>query len=226
MSGYLQRLVSTAAAGAELVHPRTGSIFSPRHDEASSPLHDVEESETVTAALERPSLERAPGPDVSHGELMRRVRSESVYAPLLPAVEAPAQDAARPAAPASRAMLSDRVEPVVARALQPGEPRRNSHDAAQTVIAPQLPRPAENPVRPLTNASDASQLAAPPPARRRMPQERYADRTERQSDDIQIHIGRIEVVAVPPPAPRPPRAPDRSLSLDEYLSRRDSRPRR
>jgi hypothetical protein len=45
-----------------------------------------------------------------------------------------------------------------------------------------------------------------------------------QQDDIQIHIGRIEVVAVSPPAPRPAApSPRKGISLDEYLSRRNGR---
>jgi hypothetical protein len=45
-----------------------------------------------------------------------------------------------------------------------------------------------------------------------------------QSDDIQIHIGRIEVVAVPQQAPRPAApATRKGISLDEYLSRRNGR---
>lgn len=42
-------------------------------------------------------------------------------------------------------------------------------------------------------------------------------------NDVHIHIGRIEVVAVPPAAPRPVAAPQRKgPSLDEYLRRKST----
>lgn len=45
-----------------------------------------------------------------------------------------------------------------------------------------------------------------------------------QPEEIQVHIGRIEVLAVPQTAPRQAAAPARKgLSLDEYLSRRNGR---
>jgi hypothetical protein len=48
--------------------------------------------------------------------------------------------------------------------------------------------------------------------------------TALQGDDVQIHIGRIEVVAVPQAPPRPAPAPARKgLSLEEYLRQRDGR---
>ena len=46
---------------------------------------------------------------------------------------------------------------------------------------------------------------------------------DRQTDEIQIHIGRIEVTAVHPPAPKAPKARDKEISLDAYLQRRDGR---
>ena len=47
---------------------------------------------------------------------------------------------------------------------------------------------------------------------------------EAQPEEIQIHIGRIEVLAVPQAASRPAAAPVRKgLNLDEYLSRRNGR---
>ena len=60
--------------------------------------------------------------------------------------------------------------------------------------------------------------------RRQAGQISVARSAQQQADDIQIHIGRIEVVAVPQPAPRPAPAPTRKgLSLDEYLSHRNGR---
>jgi hypothetical protein len=58
-----------------------------------------------------------------------------------------------------------------------------------------------------------------------MPRQRHAARAPQQADDIQIHIGRIEVTAVPPAAPRAPKAPHEGLSLDAYLNRRAGRAR-
>jgi hypothetical protein len=47
---------------------------------------------------------------------------------------------------------------------------------------------------------------------------------ERERDEIEIHIGRIEVTAVPQAAARPAIQPARkSLNLDEYLKRRNRR---
>jgi hypothetical protein len=49
---------------------------------------------------------------------------------------------------------------------------------------------------------------------------RHSAQVERSADDIQIHIGRIEVTAVPPAPTRPAVQPVRkSLRLDEYLRR-------
>jgi hypothetical protein len=60
-------------------------------------------------------------------------------------------------------------------------------------------------------------------AQRRMERQAQA-RAERQGDEIQIHIGRIEVIAMPPAAPRPVAMPARKTqTLDEYLRRGSGR---
>ena len=222
MSGYLQRLVNGTAGGADSVHPRTGSIFSAPRDDVVVPVPRVDNSETVAAAPRRD--QPAPPTDVSHAEPPRGVTRESAHVPLLPPAEAPAGDAAPSRPPASPAVLSGAVEPIAARVLQPGEPRQRD-PATDTQIAPQRQPRAGDAVRPLTNGSSTGEVTAQSAEPRRLSRNRHADRSERQTDDIQIHIGRIEVVAVQPPVPRPLKAPDRALSLDEYLSRRDRRPR-
>lgn len=74
---------------------------------------------------------------------------------------------------------------------------------------PRLPPDRKSSARMDAGQEAASALARPAPSQR---------------DDIQIHIGRIEVVAVSPPAPRPAAPSHRKgLSLDEYLSRRNGR---
>jgi hypothetical protein len=57
------------------------------------------------------------------------------------------------------------------------------------------------------------------------PSPRRAETNHQKPDEIQIHIGRIEVIAAPPPTARPPAPSSRrgSQSLDEYLRRRDRR---
>jgi hypothetical protein len=91
-------------------------------------------------------------------------------------------------------------------------------------IPPQRPyRPLMVETLPLTDAKtlwDSSPLTSDA---RKIEKTDFAPRVaqpEREADEIQIHIGRIEVTAVPPPPVRPPASPVRkSLRLDEYLRR-------
>jgi hypothetical protein len=101
----------------------------------------------------------------------------------------------------------------------------------EPVIAAGTPNPlrSEEGPRPSDAAQTASALQA---ASRRAAASEAAQRNTPslrspiQAEDIQIHIGRIEVIAVPPPAPRPAAAPERrGQSLDEYLSRSNGRSR-
>src|SRR5207245_5702430 len=87
MSGYLQRLVEIAAGRGDSVHPRTGSIFSPRLEEIRPPLQGWEETEHVTTA--QPPHSRATSLALEPPEPPRRVRPESEHAPLLPRLVAP-----------------------------------------------------------------------------------------------------------------------------------------
>jgi hypothetical protein len=91
----------------------------------------------------------------------------------------------------------------------------------QPLVAENLPRlPKLFPEAANAFASDAKREEA------RRGATRYRGQVEREPDEIQIHIGRIEVVAVPPPAPvREVKPTTKSLSLDDYLKRGNGRAR-
>ena len=207
------------------MHPRTGSIFSPHHEELPSPLDGSNATELV--APERPIGEphEASQPPAATLEPEPPRRITSRHTPLLPVSVSPeAHSIAQPPPLERESGVSPRDRAVVDDRERPWEPARNRLDVAADVRAAADVRDAENTpasfVKP-AGLFDPNVLSA---AARNPAHERHAARAERP-DDIQIHIGRIEVIAVPPPAPRAPKAPDRSLSLDAYLSRRDGRSR-
>lgn len=233
MSGYLQRLVETAAGRSDSVHPRTGSIFSPRLEEIRPPLQGWEETEYVTTA--QPPHSRATPlalEPLESQEPPRRVRPESEHAPLLPKLVAPDTRSTAPAPPPVPAVPSPAGGPVDALDAQSWEPRAEptgspltaEADPHLTVPAP-APRNARDAFRAVMKPARVFETVARATAPADLPRQRHAARAPQQADDIQIHIGRIEVTAVPPPAPRAPKAPDRGLSLDAYLNRRDGRAR-
>jgi hypothetical protein len=89
------------------------------------------------------------------------------------------------------------------------------------------PNPGPIPVAPLA-PKIRSTTAAPFEPRSNgntRPSSRRTATNNQKPDEIQIHIGRIEVIAAPPPMARPPAPSSRrgSQSLDEYLRRRDRR---
>ena len=68
-----------------------------------------------------------------------------------------------------------------------------------------------------TSGAPVLRRLAQPPSQKR-------DVGQPQGDEIQIHIGRIEVIAMPPAAPRPVAAPARKTqTLDEYLRQKNGR---
>jgi hypothetical protein len=217
MSGYLQRLVLNATAGGgDGARPRTGSIFSPRVEEAPAPLHDSHDTEHAASPQAAELAE--PANPVVRG---------SHPAPLFPtASEATAAPTIKPAPPLVRAASPHDVETVVHSGEPARELRRVDRQRPPEVHA--VAAIARDPAEPSSVVATQSRVLEPR-VRSAEPAHRSSGRQvaqrERQPDDIQIHIGRIEVIAVPPPAPRVPKAPERSVSLEAYLNRHDRRPR-
>jgi hypothetical protein len=213
MSGYLQRLVQTAAQPVQSVHPFAGSIFAPVHDDQR---RGVESEEFVIATSEINAPARSTSKQQNLPE--RKTRPNTVplreYRPIaqVGAITLLQSEGETNALPFHQEQF-----------LQP--PR--SAAKIKETDTEQLPahlttQPEFHPLLAQEAVVAETQLAhAPPRAKTRAPSDnRRSSATERASDDIQIHIGRIEVTAVHPPAPRTAKTPDRGPSLDAYLNRR------
>jgi hypothetical protein len=225
MSGYLQRLARSVVERGDSVHPRTGSIFSPRQEETRAPLQGLGEVEHVTPAHQRPESRATPS-ELDEAEPFRRVTQRSEHTPLLPRSAASDTRSTAHTPPAFPVPLRHGGEPVVSGDAPSWEPPKIPFtDATEVHVTAPVTRDANDAFRALMKPASVSDVVTRSAQPRNMAVQPNAPRGGRQPDDIQIHIGRIEVIAVPPPAPRAPKAPDRSPSLDAYLSRRDGRAR-
>jgi hypothetical protein len=224
MSGYLQRLVDGAAGHGHAVHPRTGSIFAPQEQEATALVHGGEDHES--AAL-TPLHARPPdaSPSGESAQPADRVARGFDPTPLFPPLSPIPAVRTMVSAPLNRAAGPDDRNDVVDPDRRLREPRgaRGDPPADVRVGAKRVGETEETspflttPVRvsePRVQSDDPQRLRS-----------EQAAHGAAQSDDIQIHIGRIEVIAVPPAAAPGPKAPDRSVSLEAYLNRRDGRGR-
>jgi hypothetical protein len=221
MKGYLQRLAASVMNPRAVVQPLAGSVFT-KHvaSEVSgvSPAPDVEAAvvhrrDTTPAPvsprevpMERPAVAvpTASSQLSAFQPLVERSPVEAVFSRPETATETPVPEASRefaeeraPVVQALKSVLIDRLIPVTKEVPVTMEVVREAR--------PLLERRIER--RGIPVASHAVAPPAPEP-------------------DIQIHIGRIEVLAVPPaqrPAPAPPAR--KAMDLGAYLKRSDARTR-
>jgi hypothetical protein len=205
---------------------------------ADSPV-SAEAPRAAERSMPETQMQTEPARKAVREEASTLPAERKVFRPLLP------ERAEETPVPGSAVKASEKSEPAVTRAamdrqgpdgLPVAAPRKD--DEPQLASTP-LAAPAWN-FQPLIVPGEAAPRRATTgaqpaftPQRREAPQagnERPISRRttvpkagvqrplESGSDDIQIHIGRIEVTAVQPPAPRPAPAPTRkAMSLDEYL---------
>ena len=215
MSGYLQRLVHTALHERSTVHPRTGSIFAPYPSATDSGSEWFEQAEEVRADPARSGS--------STGSESASDDWQPLFEPLRPG------DEPKPARDEARQMLETEIElphPLVAPQAQRRAADTKRGAGIQTYVPLLPPRPSEgDSAGPKTSrfAVEGIRAGAASPSLR-VPDGR-AMHAERTPDEIQIHIGRIEVTAVPPVASRAPKPPDHSISLDAYLDGRNGKAR-
>jgi hypothetical protein len=246
MTGYLQRLAASVARPSPRLHPLVGSIFSGARQEIASP--DLLQNDALTSAddqnlvsptrnIAEPTEDPMRRRDLTAGDRIEprteialpmddgrigRRRSEPEH-PLMPS---------KGLEVAVSAMLSETVPGEVAGVQSPPQhDRRDTSIVDAPWVAPAAVEDgraadrrnaaAPSPVSTVSERAGVLAVVAGDAAKPARAEFSAPARRSAQSEDIQIHIGRIEVTAVAQPAPRPAVAPVRkAMSLDEYLGRR------
>ena len=244
MTGYLQRLVTTAVQGKVGVRPivrppRIGpgaeeSAWTEFADEAEPHLGEgpvpaegpargqgPASGEATPAPAATPVSDGpAPGndrPPPAAGHVRDRTAAEPSPVPEIMTLLFGETPAADPATPVPAARTGSVARPTVARRSRSGPPADHSSGPARERNTPA--DPTRSGFQPVTSRPGPAAL----PPFRQEPQRlagparsRRAERADR--DDVEIHIGRIEVTAVsPPPAAPVAKAARKSINLSEYL---------
>lgn len=231
MSSYLHRLAGSLMQPKETVHPLVGSVFSapetrmereefPR-DASTAFMDSSELPEWRTRASEsklfipETGIEREPAGnntasvDPSESPDWRARATEIHRARLLPTVSASRSERMNLAPSDATEFQPPAVEiqqPASNTVERPGDSRTSVY----------TPLMQMNSVRPDWRANSEE-----PSARNK--QRDISHHAEREPEDIQIHIGRIEVLAVPQAPVATAKTSPKTSSLDEYLKRRDRR---
>jgi hypothetical protein len=224
MKGYLQRLSSRVLDPRGPIHPVVGSIFAPAPRvelDAGALIDRAAPPAGSAASLDRPAM-AAPFP-------LRGATPEAAVSPRprpselpRPTPLVPPNDVRAVEAPAAPWPLASR--PPIRAAEFADAPAGRTPGVG---TAPSRIKPA--PIGEIVLEADARRPPAPPraPSGPSSGPEREpgalaipAAPPRREPDEIEIHIGRIEVTAVlpapPPPAVRPSR---KALNLEAYLKR-------
>jgi hypothetical protein len=235
MSGYLKRMVSGARNPVGSIHPVVGSLFSePKQEVAPLAIEEdisissrTENLSPRTAREQRFPVSEAPELNQdskrSHSPTHDDVDSppKRTLMPTMPqAIEEPAVRSTE--MPGEMAPLIEQFE--ASGNKQPIQPSEHLETRRHDVIlrVPYQPLLDEN-VHHTSGEANPHDLGLRAPQATRKDQKDFPRRnaTERlEQDEIQIHIGRIEVTALPRTVARPAAPPTRkSLNLDEYLKR-------
>ena len=193
----------------------------PSHDDPGTPAFEAPEPDSKSRQSAEVIRNLIPAPLRSFTPLVPASREEKAIAPLVAASKEekakmlilplrPAKcgeqldrDPARPRQEATAAPLPKQTIDGQEREMAPAEVAASQ--VSQKAVATTF--------RPLNPGADG---------RERMGTSNMAP-ARREPDEIQIHIGRIEVVAVPPARQAPPKPRRGALSLDEFLRRRAGR---
>jgi hypothetical protein len=255
MSGYLQRLASSVLKPTGAIHPIVGSLFAPPQYGRPADAFLMEEDVTAGTALparmspgpltlqsswppgSMTETSFSQGPDSGELEKSTSAGRGAARDPLrseLPARQKPAvpllSSTRLPGKGREPATVDQPAPSRVGPSREAARPPRPEHLDEAIVIGvykPLLPEGARDPeVGSISRDAPSWSLPAAATALRSSLSRPDAGPARHVPDEIQIHIGRIEVTAVPPAvAPPPPKPAPKSVSLEEYLKRRDRRAR-
>lgn len=238
MSSYLERLATSARTASSRIAPLVRPMYlaPPISPEAPGTSLKRPDDETLPQSLQpaNEAMNAGQSPRLAPGALPSPAAPD--FEPLLPELRPPEVFAPPPPADPDRpALRSLPARPAAARARsaasgETSEPEPTSSPAPRSgpVVTDRGPRRARDrgensdtssiPRAPRVAA--APRIAGPRPAS--TPRRTFGgnQRERRGADEIQIHIGRVEVVALAPPQPPPAPAPERerrALRLDDYL---------
>jgi hypothetical protein len=215
---YLQRLAGSVIQPREKVRPLVGSVFSAHKsqqepEDFSTANMPLSMSETASPnSMQSPESQSAPKTLLSQNEVVTTSTRQNM------------------SAAANESNTPQPLLPIRQQLSAQAHAHRDQEAIASSEIN-EMKAPREDAYTPLIANSPAysaqQSLAAPPnfsPMRHEKQKAAASRAAEREPDEIQIHIGRIEVSAVPqtPVAPVT-KAARKSSSLDDYLRRRDRR---
>ncbi len=209
MTGYLQRLAASVGPRPSRIRPVVDPLYAggagrPAAEAAAAELAIEEESALVAHS---PRGSRV-APNTAATDPPPDRREGSISAPAVEPTRAnlPTQEDAIPASPRPGAQTPPR----------PAQPSADER----------APRPFEFPAQAiLPRASEQAEPLVPRPTfrheanrdRREPPRPTAQGRAEQAAaEEIRITIGRVEVIAAPPPSPRAQR-PNKATSLEDYL---------
>lgn len=220
MSGFLHRLAGTVLRPQQRIHPQVGSLYAGQHlePEIETPANDrkAPQSSRVlpreSSPQEREAVSKISFTEQDRNSLAARVeRLEPATLEL--------EDGHPQAALPARREHSAQSQPIAE--AQPYKPLLGASAVLKTSEGP---AEAQNSFYSVPEVSVARTKRGLLPNASPGPMTHAARSERREPDEIQIHIGRIEVTAVPQtPPPTPARAARTAPSLAEYLHRRDGR---
>lgn len=244
MRGYLQQIIATAAGLERTVHPVIGSIFQgtglEETLETSAPIKQTNavdsEQRSATTLVASEAQPMAPGAEPVQPKPPMKADQVAVSERAATLVPREAAALRRPMSREQESQVSrpeEHLRSSDTRQLATFSREQHQHESTKGEALPEAgslmlrpllvqDRPKEEPIgEELPDRQPMRKADAPAayPERNHFRQRPALKRDEsKQSEDIQIHIGRIEVMAVPPaPAPRPAKPARKSLNLQEYL---------